>query len=104
MAFRPATGRKIKVDKNPRSVRALMRRHLREEGKRMIDLAPVWDMHENSLYRRFYDNRPFPPQYVTQFVKFLQLDEFDAFELHAQAAREHGFELGTCEPVFEVKK
>lgn len=93
MAFRPATGRKIKVEKNPKSLRAVMRRHLREEGLRIVDLSPVWDMHNNSTYRRFYDNRPFPPQYVEAFIQLLQLDNFDAMELRLLGAIEAGWQL-----------
>ena len=93
MAFRQATGRKIEVEKHPKTVRALMRRHLREEGKLIIDLCPIWDMHENSVYRRFYDKRPYSPQYIESFIEFLKLDEFDATELRLLGAIEAGWKL-----------
>lgn len=94
MAYRPATGRRITVEHTPKSVRALMRRHLREEGKRLIDLCPVWDMHENSLYRLFYKkSRPMAPQHVDAFIEFMKLDEFDAQDLRLQGAKEAGWRI-----------
>lgn len=93
MAFRPATGRKIEVEKNPKSVRAVMRRHLREEGKLIIDLCDPWNMHKNSVYRRFYDKRAYPPQYIEAFIQFLKLDDFDATELRVLGAIEAGWDL-----------
>lgn len=92
MAARPSTGRKLHVPHFVRDVRSLLRRHLREEGKRISpDVATAWDMHPNSAYRRFYDKRPFTPQMIAAMVELLNLDDFDATELYRQAAREAGF-------------
>lgn len=93
MAYRAATGRKIKVEKRPKDVRAILRRHLREEGKTISQLADVWDMHVNSVYRRFYDSRPFPVQFVETAINFLKLDDFDANELRWHGAREAGWNI-----------
>lgn len=93
MSYRPSTGRKITVKKSPKTARDLMRRHLREERKRIVDLCPVWDMHANSAYRRFYDKRPFTPQMIDSFIEFMRLDDFDARELRLLAAIEAGWQL-----------
>ncbi|AHB12038.1 hypothetical protein Sano_18 [Xylella phage Sano] len=93
MSFRPSTGRKITVKKNPKTTRDIMRRHLREEGKRIVDLCDVWDMHPNSAYRRFYDKRPMTPQMIDAFVTLLKLDHEDASELRLFAAIEAGWQL-----------
>ena len=93
MSFRPSTGRKITVKRNPKTVRDIMRRHLREEGKRIVDLCPVRDMHANSAYRRFYDKRPMTPQMIDAFIALLRLDHEDASELRLFAAIEAGWQL-----------
>lgn len=93
MSFRQSTGRKITVKKNPKTARDIMRRHLREEGKRIVDLCAVWDMHPTSAYRRFYDKRPMTPQMIDGFVELLKLDHDDASELRLFAAIEAGWQL-----------
>jgi len=93
VSFRPSTGRKIKVKKNPKTVRDIMRRHLREEGKRISDVSAPWNMHVNSAYRRFYDKRPMTPQMIDSFIEFLHLDQEDATELRLYAAIECGWQL-----------
>lgn len=93
MSYRPSTGRKITVKRNPKTVRDIMRRHLREEGKRIVDLCAVWDMHANSAYRRFYDKRPFTPQMIDSFAEYLRLDHEDVSELRLLAAIEAGWQL-----------
>lgn len=94
MTYRPSTGRKIEVKSYVRDVRAMLRRHLREEGKRINpELAQAWNMHPNSAYRRMYDKRPYTPQMIDAAADMLSLDEFDRAELHRQAAREFGFRI-----------
>lgn len=94
MSFRPSTGRKITVAKTPVTARDLLRRHLREEGKRIApELAGAWDMHPNSAYRRMYDTRPFTPQMIDAAVELLRLDDFDANELRKRAAYEAGWQI-----------
>lgn len=96
MAFRPSCGRPIKAPKGGvRTARDLMRRHLREERLTIRSLCPTWNMHENSVYRRFYDKRPFTPQMIDGFIELAKLDEFDAYELRLQAAIEAGWQLNT---------
>lgn len=97
MAFRQSTGRKITVKKNPKTTRDIMRRHLREEGKRIVDLCEVWDMHPSSAYRRFYDKRPMKPQMIDAFIELLKLDHEDATELRLFAAIESGWQLDCLE-------
>lgn len=103
MAFRPSTGRKLNIPPYARDVRSLIRRHLREEGKRINpELATAWDMHPNSAYRRMYDKRPFTPQMIAAVIELLKLDEFDATELYQQAAREAGYLIDG--PTLQSKK
>lgn len=100
MAYRESTGRKITVQKNPKDVRAILRRHLREEKKTIAgDLARAWNMHPTSAHRRFYSDRskrggaPFTPQMIDAAVEMLGLDEFDAHELRLQGAIESGWQI-----------
>ena len=94
MSFRPSTGRKIAVKKLPVTTRDLLRRHLHEEGKRIVpELATAWNMHPNSTYRRMYDPRPFTPQMIDAAAEMLRLDAFDANELRKRAAYEAGWRI-----------
>lgn len=100
MAFRESTGRKITVQKNPKDVRAILRRHLREEGKTIGgDLSKAWGMTANSAHRRFYAEgskrrtRALTPQMIDAAIEMLRLDEFDAQELRLQGAIEAGWRL-----------
>lgn len=94
MAYRKNIGRKIEVEANPKSARALIRRHLREEGMTIAnDLALAWDMHRNSAYRWMYDSRPLRPGHIDAVVELLKLDEFDAQELYVRAAIESGWKI-----------
>lgn len=93
MAFRPATGRKIAVEDNPKTARALMRRHLREEGKQIAELANIWNIRVVSVYHIMYRKSALSPQYIDAFVDYLKLDTFDATELRLQGAREAGWKL-----------
>ena len=103
MSYRPSTGRKLNIPHRVISVRDLIRRHLREEGKRINpELAAAWNMHPNSAYRRMYDSRPFTPQMVDAVIELLKLDEFDANELRKRGALESGWNIafdlvGCCE-------
>ncbi len=45
-----AGGRPIRVPRSVTSVRAHLRRHLAEEGRRMQDLAPVWGCTKHNVY------------------------------------------------------
>lgn len=94
MSFRKATGRKIEVERTPKTLRALLRRHLREEGRRILDLSLPWDITPNAAYRLFYDlKRPLGPQYVDAAIQFLRLDADDANELRIRGAIEAGWQI-----------
>lgn len=94
MAYRKNIGRKIEVEKNPKTARALIRRHLREDGLTIAnDLAPAWDMHRNSAYKLMYDTRPLRPGHIEALVELCKLDEFDAQELYVHAAIEAGWKI-----------
>lgn len=86
-------GRPIRVPRGVNTVRAMLRRHLREEGRRMQDLAQAWGCKPGNVYDYFCEDRPFSPQHVEACISFLQLDEFDAAELRLQGAREAGWNI-----------
>ncbi|WP_228734383.1 hypothetical protein [Xanthomonas euvesicatoria] len=46
-------GRPIRVPVGKATVRQLLKRHLREEGKRMHDLAEPWQCCKQNVYDRF---------------------------------------------------
>lgn len=93
MAYRPATGRPIVVLSRPKTVRDLIRRHLREEGKTVEhDLARWWDMKPHSAHRCMYNTaRKLGPAYIEAAIEGLGLDEFDANELRLYGARDAGW-------------
>lgn len=91
---RYAAGRRIKVPNSVKTVRDMLRRHLKEEGRTQGSLATVWDMKPDTVKRMFWDRkRPFAPQHIDAFIEALKLDEFDAMELRWQAAIEAGWQL-----------
>lgn len=93
MAYRPATGRPIVVVSRPKTVRDLIRRHLKEEGKTVEhDLARFWNIRPHSAHRRMYDQaRKLTPAYIEAVIDGLRLDEFDANELRLFGARDAGW-------------
>ncbi|MGG6341671.1 hypothetical protein ACQ5SA_00320 [Stenotrophomonas indicatrix] len=88
-----AGGRPIRVPRSVTSVRALLKRHLLEEGKRMQDLAEVWGCSRHNVYDLFYESRPISPTHIDLAAKFLGLDEFDTNELRLLGAREAGWQI-----------
>lgn len=94
MPYRPATGRPLKADSNPRSARSILRRHLRQSGFTISgSLAKWWNIHPTSAYRLMYSKRKLAPQYILAAIKGLKLDDFDAQDLILQAAREAGWPI-----------
>lgn len=95
MAFRPATGRKIEIKLGPRTVRRMIKEHLKYERKTIThDLAKMWNVHHNSAFRIIYEKRrPLAPAYVEAVIAGLKLDDFDANELRLQGAREAGWKI-----------
>lgn len=82
------------VKAQPKTVRDVIRRHLREEGKTIAAfLAPAWGMAVNSAYRRMYDSNALTPAHIDAVVEGLQLDEFDAAELYLLGAIEAGWKI-----------
>lgn len=91
---RYAAGRRIKVVDSVKTVRDILRRHLREEGRDQKSLATVWDVKPDTVNHMFWERkRPFAPQHIDAFIEELKLDEFDAMELRWQAAIEAGWQL-----------
>ena len=90
---RYAAGRKIKVPKKIRTVRDLLRRHLREEGMDIQELAPWWNVQPNTVKGIMWHGRPLSPQYIDAVIEALKLDEFDANELRVLGAIESGWNI-----------
>lgn len=90
---RYAAGRRIKVPKTVRTVRDLLRRHMREEGVNLKDLGPVWNMKHQSVKAVMHHRRPISPQYIDAFIEAMKLDEFDANELRVLGAIEAGWNI-----------
>ncbi|PJL44702.1 hypothetical protein [Stenotrophomonas maltophilia] len=96
-----AGGRPIRVPRSVTSVRAHLKRHLLEEGKRMQDLAEVWGCSKHNVYDLFYESRPISPTHIDLAAKFLGLDEFDTNELRLLGAREAGWQI---DPTFILER
>lgn len=88
-----AGGRPIRVPRSVTSVRAHLRRHLQEEGKRMQDLAQVWGCCKQSVYDLFCEDRPLSPNHIDLAAAFLGLDDFDTNELRLLGAHEAGWRI-----------
>lgn len=86
-------GRPIRVPLGKDSVRKLLRRHLREEGRRMQDLAEPWQCARQTVYDMFSSARTISPQHVDAAIEWLGLDDFDATELRLLGAREAGWNI-----------
>lgn len=90
-----ARGRPIRVPRGQHTTRSILRRHLVEEGKRMQDLAPIWQCTTSNVYDVFYQDRPLSPNHIDLAAQFLGLDEFDTNELRLLGAREAGWRIDT---------
>lgn len=95
MAFRAPTGRKLSVELGPRTVKRMIKEHLRYARKTIThDLAKMWNMHHNSAFRLMYHKqRPLKPEYIEAVIAGLKLDEFDANEMRLQGALESGWKI-----------
>lgn len=90
--YRP--GSRIKVPRYVRSARDMIRQHLSEAGMSQRQLAIKWGYAPTSFNARMTRTaRPLDAEFITRFIATLKLDEFDAAELHRQAAREMGFRI-----------
>jgi len=74
-------------------VRQPLRRHLREEGRRMQDLSRPWQCAPRKVYDMFCDGRPFSAPHIDAGIERLGLDDFDATELRLLGAREAGWNI-----------
>ncbi|UIX76787.1 hypothetical protein ABFO19_09095 [Xanthomonas citri pv. glycines] len=88
-------GRPIRVPVGKATVRQLLKRHLREEGKRMHDPAEPWQCCKQNVYDRFCSACALAPGHIEAAITFLRLDEFDAAELRLLGAREAGWAIDT---------
>lgn len=88
-------GRPIRVPLGKATDRQVLRRHLREEGRRMQDLTGPWQCARATVYDSFCGGRPFSPQHIEAFIAWLGLDDFDAAELRLLGAREAGWAIDT---------
>lgn len=91
---RYAAGRRIKVPKQVKTTRDLMRRHLREEGADYDALMKAWNMtRKEYITHRLWRKTPLSPQYIDAFIEAMRLDEFDALELRRLGAIEAGWQI-----------
>lgn len=90
---RYAAGKRIRVPRQIRSTRDIIRRHLREEQREMRELAAAWDVKPATVKTIMRHGRPLAPQHLYGVIALLGLDEFDALELHLQGAIEAGWQL-----------
>ena len=90
---RAVGGRPIRIPRGPNTVRVLLRRHLKEEWRRMQDIAEAWGCKPGNVYDYFWADRPFSPQHIEACITMLKLDDFDANELRMQGAREAGWNI-----------
>lgn len=90
---RAVGGRPIRVPPGKDTVRAILRRHLKEEGRRMQDLADAWGCKKGNVYDYFWSQKPFSPAHIEASIALLELDEFDAAELRLLGAREAGWKI-----------
>ena len=88
-----ADGRPIRIPRSVDSVRAHLKRHLVEEGKRMQDLADAWGCSKRNVYDLFYRDRPISTNHIELAAQLLGLDEFDTNELRLLGAREAGWQI-----------
>lgn len=95
-------GRAITVPERVVTVRDHMRRHLREEGWRMMDLGEHWNVLPGTVKFIFWKKTPLPPQYVDAFIDALKLDDFDAAQLRVQGAIEAGWQLHHLKKLIKV--
>jgi len=86
-------GRPIRVERGKATVRNLLRRHIREEGRRLQGLAEPWQCTRSTVYGAFCNGHPFSPQHIEAAIAWLGLDEFDANELRIRGAREAGWSI-----------
>ena len=96
MAYRKNPGgRPLVYPKDPKTPRDLMRRHLREEGKRQKDFAAHLDVGHSAVTDYFCrKGRAMPPGIIDAFIEWLELDEFDALELRIRGAMATGWQIG----------
>ncbi len=78
-----------------RTVRTVLREHLREEKKDITnDLSGWWNIQPKSAQRLMYKtSRRLTPQHIEIVIEKLKLDEFDANELWLLAAIEAGWQI-----------
>lgn len=93
--LRPTTERSANVPKQVRTVRDVMREHLREAGMTVEhDLSRAWNMKPHSAHRVMYDKRrSLTPEYIHAFSALLKLDEFDVNEINLLGATEYGWRI-----------
>lgn len=102
---RYAAGRRIKVPKQIKTTRDVMRRHMREEGFDYDALAKAWNMKSAEYVKhRIWRKTPLSPQYIDAFIDLMKLDEFDALELRRLGAIEAGWQIQDLLPPLGNKK
>lgn len=90
---RYAAGRRVRVPSKVKTVRDLLRRHLREEGYNVTELHRPWNIKPQSVKTVLHPRRALSPQYIDAAIEFFKLDEFDALELRLHGAIEAGWQI-----------
>lgn len=101
---RYAAGRRVRVPPQVRSVRDILRRHLRDEGYNQTDLHKAWAVKPETVKTIFMHGRPLSPQYIDAAIEFFKLDDFDAMDLRLQGAIEAGWQISKLRPLWIKEK
>lgn len=101
MLRRPVVvGRRLAVPSNPKTTRALIRRHLALDKKTIThDLSAILGMREQSAKALMTKQFPLAPQHIDRIIDGLKLDDFDAYELRLAGAIEAGWQLHKGQPL-----
>lgn len=92
--YRKQPGPKIALHPGD-SVRAQMRRHLRQQRLAIADVLPIaWGVYKTSAYRLMYrKEKPMSPEYVRAFCNYMGIHDEERRQLMLAGAREAGWEL-----------
>ena len=88
-------GRRISVQTGVKTVRSIMREHLRESHMTIKgDLARILGITAVGAASLMTHKNPLAPQHIDAFIEGMKLDDFDALELRLLGAIEAGWQVG----------
>lgn len=101
MRARPiVAGRRAVYYRGTRSVRSIIREHLRFHKMTIKgDLARILRISPIGAASLMTKKHPLAPQQVDAFIEEMKLDEFDAYELRLLGAMEAGWQLNKGERI-----